>query len=99
MALDYNVETVDMLEDARTTQAIYVEDQAAFAALDPDFTVAFAAVFLTSIEASEEQETAETREDQQQQETADVLAKMAEARQVCSVTKYYVDKAFPNKPN
>ena len=66
----FNVPVEDMLEDARTTQALFVEDKAAFIAKDTDFSDPFAQDWMdNSIETSEGWETAETRQDQQQQET------------------------------
>lgn len=88
-----------MFQKSRTKRQHFLNLLAEFIAFDADFDAPFAADWLASIEASEGWETHETRQDQQGQETAEVLEVMKLARDKYNQISYFVEKAFPNKPN
>lgn len=94
----YNIPDADMFQDSRTVRGIFITDKALFVARVPSFADPFADDWLSSIEASEAYESDEVRTDIQEQETADVLAKMAEARQVYNEAKMYIKLAFKDQP-
>lgn len=96
---NYKMADADMFQYSRTYRQHFINHQASFSALDPDFNAPYAENWLAAVEASESQETAETRDDQLQQETADVEEMMKLARAKHGEMKYFILKAFKTKPN
>ncbi len=96
----YHVPDADCIAEARAVREIYLTDEALFSAFDlMRFDLAYKTNWLAALDTATAQETAETRLDQQKQETQDVLAAMAEGRQVYALVKYFALKAFANKPD
>ena len=97
MAHSFSVPAADMLQEARTMQAIFIQDKTTFKDFDGSFDDPFADDWLTSIDTADAAETAETRLDEQKLETAGVLDTMAQARQIYNLCKYFIEKAFADK--
>ena len=96
---NYSVPDADCIQQAKAVRLLYLERENDFKAFDPvTFDANFASNWLKSLDDSTDQETAESRLDQQGQETLDVLGKMAESRKLYISTKYFIEKAFSNKP-
>lgn len=95
---NYNMPDADMFQRSRTKRQHFIDHKAAFVALDPDFDDPYAGDWLDSIEASESTDTAETRDDEGQQETAEVNEVMVLGRKKHVQIKYFVTKAFGDKP-
>ncbi len=94
----YNIPDADMFQDSRTVREIFITDKALFVARVPDLNDPFAADWFDSIAASEAYESDEVRTDLQEQETADVLKKMAEARQAYNEAKLYIKLVYKDTP-
>ena len=99
MARNFNVPAGEMLTQSRAVRTIFNSDKAMFAALDADFNDPFAADWLASIEASESYQTGEQREDAQMILTGQVLEDMKAARTAYKTAKFFIEKAFSDKPN
>lgn len=87
-----------MLEFARIVHGYHVTDLADFTAFDPDFDAAWATDFLTAIDDAENFSSDNQLIDVVAQLTLDVEAKMKECRDFFQGMKYFIEKAFPNKP-
>jgi hypothetical protein len=96
---NYNMPDADMFQRSRTKRQHFIDNKPAFVAFDPDFDDPYDADWLLSIEASEGTDTAETRDDTGQQETAEVNEVMALGRKKHVQIKYFVTKAFGDKPS
>ena len=94
----YNMSDAVMFQRSRTIRQHLIDNLPDFQVLDPDFNAVFIADWLAAIEDSENWENAETRLDRQGQETAEVLEAMQNARQHYILVKYFVLKAYANKP-
>jgi len=99
MARNFNVPSGEMLTQSRAVRIIFNGDKAAFTSLDLTFSDPFGADWLASIEASEVFQTGEQREDYQMILTGKVLADMETARSAYRRAKYFIEKAFGNKPD
>lgn len=87
-----------MLEKSRVVRLFFIDDKTAFKDVDNAFSDPYADDWLASIEASELYPTDEVREDEQEQQTLDVLEAMAKGNKVYITAKYYIEKAFGDKP-
>ncbi|MES2621678.1 MAG: carboxypeptidase-like regulatory domain-containing protein [Bacteroidota bacterium] len=96
---DYNMPDADMFQGSRTKRQHFIDHKADFVGLDVDFDDPQADDWLDSIEASEGTDTAETRDDEGQQETAEVNEVMVLARKKHAQMKYFIVKAYGNKPD
>jgi hypothetical protein len=94
----YNTSDSQMLEFARVVHANYVADLADFTAFDADFDAPVGATLLTAIDAAEDFSSDGQLIDIVAQATLDVEAKMKECRDFFQGMKYFIEKAFPNKP-
>lgn len=95
---DYSISDAAMLEAADTCQAFLNEDLADFATFDADFDTTYIADWNAKIEAAALEDTDETVDDQLKQLTAIVEEKMIACRSKYQDSKYFIEKAFPNKP-
>lgn len=95
---NYGASDAQMLEFARVVHGYQVADLADFTAFDPDFDAPWAASFLTAIENAENFSSDNQVIDIVAQLTLDVEAKMKECRQFFQGMKFFIEKAFPNKP-
>jgi hypothetical protein len=98
MNRNYNSADTDMFSTSDTHRLHFITYKADFITLDPDFNDPFETDWLASIDASEGYETAETRDDQLQQESEEVDAAMLASRECYIGMKYYIEKAFADKP-
>ncbi len=87
-----------MFEFSRLVHGYLVTDLADFTAFDPDLDAAWAANYLTTIDNAESFSSDNQLIDVQAQLTLDVEAKMKECRDFFQGMKYFIEKAFPNKP-
>lgn len=94
----FSVPAENMLEAGRAVRLIFIDDQAALEAVDPDLDSGYAASWLLSLDTSQAWPTAQARQAQQEHETADVLNAMATGRQVHAVAKFYIEKVFKTDP-
>ena len=94
----YKMMDMLMIQFAKNYRALFLEYQTDFTDEDADFGGTFPDDWDTAIQASESAGTAETRDDVLQQETADVEAQMTAGRKKYNQAKYYIKKAFRNKP-
>ena len=99
MARNFNVPSGEMLTQSRAVRILFNGDKAAFTGLDLSFSDPFSADWLASIEASEVFQTAEQREDYQMILTDKVLADMETARSAYKKAKYFIEKAFGDRPS
>ncbi len=97
-ARDYNCSDPKMFESVKTTRDSFIDDKADFITFDPDFDDPFAADWLDNIEAGEALPSDETIEDQISQLTETVEEKMVSCRDKFQSSKYFIEKAFPDKP-
>lgn len=94
----YNVSDSSMLEHNKTMLQHFTDEQAAFSAFDADFANPFETDWETAISTAEAHATDETILDQLQQLTNDVEDAMEAARNKFQQSKYFIEKAFPDKP-
>jgi hypothetical protein len=87
-----------MLQDSRTTLAEFATDAATFKSFDADFDDAFAADWETAIANASNATTDDLVVAEQMGLTAAVEEKMEACRVHFQSAKYYIEKAFPNKP-
>lgn len=95
---NFGASDAQMLEFARLVHTHHTTDLADFTAFDPDFDAPWAASFLTAIEDAENFSSDNQLIDVVAQLTLDVEAKMNECRQLFQGMKFFIEKAFPNKP-
>lgn len=94
----YGVSDNYMLEHNRTMLAHFIDEQATFAGFDADFANPFEVNWEGIINAAATQPTDETVKDQLEQLTANVEEAMQKCRDKFQRSKYFVEKAFPDKP-
>lgn len=94
----YSTFDAQMFEYSRVVHGFLVADLADFTAFDADFDVAWAAAYLTAIENAESFSSDNQLIDVQAQLTLDVEAKMKECRDFFQGMKFFIEKAFPNRP-
>lgn len=95
---NYGASDSQMLQFARLVHSYMETDLADFTAFDPDFDAPWAAELLTAIDNAENFSSDNQLIDVVAQLTLDVEAKMKECRQLFQGMKYFIEKAFPNKP-
>jgi len=95
---DFKISIDSMLQDSRTTQVHFVEDEALFVALDDDFNPPFAAKWLAAIDDATKAPSDEQIVDIQMGFTTTLEAAMEDCRTYFQSSKYKIEKAFPNKP-
>lgn len=93
----YNVSDLNMLEKNKTMRQHFIDEQAEFSGFDIDFATPFETGWQSAIDAAEAILPDEVIQDQLQQLTADVDATMEAARQKFQSSKYFIEKAFPNR--
>lgn len=91
----FTIADPDMLEDSRTTHALFTEDLPAFNAFDASFDTIFADEWLATIDAGDGAPTDELYRDQLQIKTASVSAAKTACRAKYNEIKYFVQRAFP----
>lgn len=94
----FNVSFLFMLEYCKTMLAHFLDEQANFEAFDVAFATPFETDWQDAIDAAEDILPDEAVQDQLQQLTADVEAAMEASRQKFAATRYFIEKAFPDKP-
>jgi len=94
---DFSITDPEMIQDARTKHASFLEDKTDFVVFDPDFDDPFAADYLAEIDAAEAMPDDETILDQQQQLTQLVDDEMQKCRDKFQDSKPFILKAFPAK--
>ena len=95
---DFRLSDSYMLQDSRTTLAEFATDAATFKSFDADFDDAFAADWETAIANASNATTDDLVVAEQMGLTAAVEEKMEACRVHFQSAKYYIEKAFPNKP-
>ena len=94
----FNVADLFMIEHAKVKRLLFIDDQALFAGLDPDYATPYEAGWASAITLSEAQPTDEITVDQIAQLTAAVEAQLTLCRNKFQDTKHFIEKAFPNNP-
>jgi hypothetical protein len=95
MARSFGFPDNKMIEFSGAYRLGFIGKKAPFIALDPEFDLPFEDDWLTAINASIAEPSAEYRQDQQILMTNDVKAKMVDARKSYRLQRYFVTKAFP----
>lgn len=94
----YNTTDAQMLSFSRVVHANYTTDLANFTAFDADLDAGVGIDLLTAIDAAEDFSSDAQLIDVVAQATLDLEAKMKECRDFFQGMKYFIEKAFPNKP-
>lgn len=87
-----------MIEHGKVKRLLFMDDQALFVALDPDYANPYEVGWATAIGQSEAQPTDEIILDQTTQLTAAVEAQLTLCRNKFQDSKRFIEKAFPNNP-
>lgn len=99
MSRNFNVPSGEMLTQSRAVRLLFNADKVLFKDLDDAFSDPYSDDWLASIEASEVYQTGEQREDYQMILTDQVLADMQAARSAYKRAKYFIEKAFGDRPS
>lgn len=94
----YTVSDATMLERLATIQSLFAEDLADFTAFDADFNATFRDEWTADREAAEALSTDETIQDELADLTQNVDEAMAAGRDKWNEIKYFIKKAFPDRP-
>lgn len=95
---DFKISDNSMLQDSRTTQQEFVTDAATFKAFDADFITTYKDDWLTAVDDATNATTDEQVVDVQTGLTDDVEAALEDCKNHFQTSKYYIEKAFANKP-
>jgi len=87
-----------MIEHSKVKRLLFIDDQAQFVGLDPDYANPYEDDWATAIGLSETQPTDEIILDQVTQLTAAIDTQMTLCRNKFQDTKRFIEKAFPNNP-
>ncbi len=94
----YKISDADMIAESRTYREHFIEDKPDFIAFDTDFNDPFDTVWLSEIDAAEVVTKHTVISDILTQLTNAVEANMKICRDKYQLTKYHIEKAFPNQP-
>ena len=94
---DFTISDDSMLQDSRTTQAQFKEDQSTFQAFDADFKTPFDKDWEKAISDAENAPTDEQILDVQGTLTTTVETALADCCKCFQDAKYFIKKAFPNQ--
>ena len=95
----FGTSDAQMLSFARVVHANYTDDLADFTAFDADLDAGVGIDLLTAVDAAEDFSSDNQLIDVVAQATLDVEEKMKECRDHFQSMKYFIQKAFPNKPS
>jgi hypothetical protein len=95
---DYSISDDGMLQDSRTTHGEFVNDLATFQNFDADFSNTFATQWDAAINNAFNAPTDEQIIDSQIGLTSNVEEAMEACKAHFQAAKYFIEKAFPNKP-
>jgi hypothetical protein len=94
---DFKISDDSMLQDSRTTQALFKDDQATFQAFDADFKTPFETQWQKAIADAENAPTDEQILDVQGTLTTNVETALNDCGKCFQDAKYFIKKAFPNQ--
>jgi hypothetical protein len=86
----------ELAEKSRVWRLLFLEDEAAFIALDPVFGGSFATDWLSEIEKFEAMPTTENLVDEHQQSMLDVEEARKKFTEALQLLDYYLPKAYPD---
>jgi len=94
----YKISDADMIAESRTDREHFLEDKPDFTAFDTDFNDPFDTTWLSEIDAAEVVTKHTVISDILTQFTNAVESNMKTCRDKFQVSKYHIEKAFPEQP-